>query len=378
MTKPQQIKIPCVYMRGGTSKGVYLMGKDLPPPGHKRDAILMRIMGTPDQNEIDGMGGAQFVTSKIAIIDPPSVPDADIDYTFGQAEILKPHIDYKANCGNISSGVGPFAIDTGLVKAVEPITKVRIYNTNSKKMIYAYVPTVDGKARVQGDYSIAGVPGTGAEIFLDFHDTVGAETDKCLPTGSVTDEIKLSNGKVVEVSVCDAGNLSVIVLADDIGVSCTETKAELDTNVSVFNLVREIRGKVAEKIGLCDDWHKIDDISPMLPMVAAVAKPASDDEDLRVRLFLLNKCHPALAGTGSVCVGACSAIKGSIANRLARIDDINSFTLRIRHPLGIMPVTVESKPVANQLYPNFTKIGYHRTARRIMSGDVYIPNQSYE
>lgn len=364
-------------MRGGTSKAIYLLGKDLPPPGTKRDKILMRMMGNPDPNEIDGMGGAQLVTSKIAIIDPPSVPDADIDYTFGQAEILKADIDYKANCGNISSGVAPFAIYAGLIKPVAPYTEVKIYNTNSKKMLYASVPVINDEVQVEGDYSIAGVPGTGAEIFLDFRDTVGAETNKCLPTGNIIDEIQLENGKSVKVTICDVANVCVFVDAADLGMTCAETKAQLDNNVTLLNLIREIRGKAAKKIGFCEDWHKIDDVSPMLPFVVAVAAPTSSEEDLRVRLFLLNKCHPSLAGTGSVCISACSAIENSIAHNKARINNIRSFILRISHPLGLMPLTVSTKAVAGRSYPDYLKLGYGRTARRIMSGEIYIPNIDY-
>ena len=378
MDKAQQIKIPCTYMRGGTSKAIFLQGKDLPPPGPARDKMLMRMMGNPDPMEIDGMGGAQLVTSKIAIIDPSSVPNADVDYTFGQAEILKANVDYRANCGNISSGVGPFAIYAGLVKPVSPFTEVRIYNTNSKKMIYARVPVINNEVEIHGNYSIAGVPGTGAEIFLDFRDTVGAETNKCLPTGNVTDEIKLENGKTVKMTFCDVANLAVIVDAADLGINCTETKLALDANQAVLDLVREIRGKAAEKIGFCNDWHKIDETSPMLPFVAAVAAPTSDQEDLRIRLFLLNKCHPSLAGTGSVCIAASSAIKDSITNQKSRISNINSFLLRIAHPLGIMPLTVSTQTVEDRNYPNYLKLGYGRTARRIMSGEIYIPNIDYK
>ena len=298
----QQVAFPCTYMRGGTSKAIFLHGNDLPEPGPERDAVLMRMMGTPDVNEIDGMGGAQLVTSKLAIIDPPSVPNADVDYTFGQAEILSANIDYKANCGNVSSAVAPFAIDCGLIKAVAPETVVRIYNTNTKKILHAHVAIVNGEVAVQGDCKIAGVPNPGSEILLDFRDTLGAATGKCLPTGNIIDTVKLESGKEVEVTVCDSGNITIMVQADVLGMSCTEPKVELDANKSLLAMVSEIRGKIAERVGLCSSWQKVDEESPMIPFVAALAKPASDKEDVKVRLFLLNKCHPALAGTGSVAV----------------------------------------------------------------------------
>ncbi|WP_196884934.1 PrpF domain-containing protein [Aureivirga sp. CE67] len=375
----QQLAVPCTYMRGGTSKAIFVKGEDLPPAGHERDAVLMRMMGNPDINEIDGMGGAQLVTSKLAVIDPSTNPDADIDYTFGQAEILKANIDYRANCGNISSAVGPFAIAEGYVKAVEPVTVVRVFNTNSQKILYLHVPVVNGEPQVMGDYHIDGVPGTGASILMDYHKTLGAETGKCLPTGNVTDILKLDNGKSVEITVCDYANVSIFVHAKDLGIECTESKPELDNNKELLDLVREIRGKIGEQIGFCKDWKEIDDVSPLLPLVFAVREPESTEtEDIRIRLFLLNKCHPTLAGTGSVCLGASCGIEGSVSNKVANTPDIHSFTLRARHPLGIMPVIVESKPVEGQNYPDFTKLAYHRTARKIMKGDVFIPNVSYK
>ena len=373
----QQIAIPCVYMRGGTSKAVYLMGSDLPPPGEKRNKVLMRIMGSPDLTEIDGMGGAQIVTSKLAVIDPPSRSDADIDYTFGQAEIDHPHIDYDANCGNISSAVGPFAIDSGLIRAQEPITRVRIHNTNTGKIFIADVPVVNGEVAVQGDYSIAGVPGAGARIDLDYSGTAGAVTGKCLPTGNATDTVTLESGKTIEVTVFDAGNLGVFAKASDLGVTCHETKQELDENQTVLDRVREIRGKAAQMIGMCERWQELDTVSPLLPLVILAKEPESKDEDLRVRMFLLNKCHPALAGTGSVCTSSSGAVFGTIVNQLATIASTEEYTLRIMHPQGIMPLHVASRSVSGQLWPEFLKIQYGRTARKIMSGQVYIPNVEY-
>ena len=197
-----QAGLRCTLMRGGTSKGVYLFEQDLPPAGPQRDALLKRLMGTPDVMQIDGLGGTHLITSKIAVIGPPSVPNADVDYTFAQCELDRDVIDWRGNCGNISAGVGPFAIDAGLVRAREPVTEVRIYNTNTQKIIVAHVQVERGRAKVKGDYAIAGVPGTGAEIFMDYRMTAGAVSGKVLPTGNRIDRLALESGQELEVTLC--------------------------------------------------------------------------------------------------------------------------------------------------------------------------------
>ena len=199
-------KIPCVIQRGGTSKGVYLHEKDLPKEPELRNRVILAIFGSPDRRQIDGLGGADPLTSKCAIIGPPERPDADINYTMVQVDITKPVLDFKGNCGNISSGVGPFAIDEGLVPVREPETVVRIYNTNTKKILKAFVQTRQGKSKYTGDYAIDGVPGTGSKILLDYSATEGAATGKLLPTGNPTDVISIPSIGKIEISIVDAGN----------------------------------------------------------------------------------------------------------------------------------------------------------------------------
>ncbi len=230
---------------------------------------------------------------------------------------------------------------------------------------------------VQGDFSIAGVPGAGARIDLDYSGTAGAVTGKCLPTGNVVDKVTLESGESIEITVFDAGNLGVFAKAADLGVSCHETKQELDENQAILDRVHEIRGKAAQMIGMCKNWQDIDEVSPLLPLVILAKEPENNDEDLRVRMFLLNKCHPALAGTGSVCTSSSGAVPGTIVNQLATIASTEEYTLRIMHPQGIMPLHVASRSQTNQLWPEFLKIQYGRTARKIMSGHVYIPNVEY-
>jgi len=183
--------IRCTIMRGGTSKGIFLHRNDLPQDPVLRDKVIMRIFGAPDPREIDGIAGAELLTSKLALIGPSTRPDCDVDYLFGQVSMVEPMIDYKSNCGNVSSAVGPFAIDEGMVDAVEPITKVRIHQVNTGKVIIAEVPVKDGRAVVEGKHRIDGVPGTGAKIILDWADAAGSLTGKLLPTGKVVYTLKV-------------------------------------------------------------------------------------------------------------------------------------------------------------------------------------------
>src|ERR1700733_9029726 len=207
----EQIGVRCVLMRGGTSKGLYFHATDVPAAGPERDRFLKRVMGTPDVMQIDGLGGSRLVTSKIAIVERSSRIDADVDYTFAQIAIERDGIGYEGNCGNISSGVGPFAIDEGLVEPVEPVTRVRIYNTNTDKVLVALVPVVGGKARVRGDFAIAGGAGHGAEIIMDYSNTVGAKTGSMLPTGQSAEPVALADGTGVNVTICYVANPCVFV-----------------------------------------------------------------------------------------------------------------------------------------------------------------------
>jgi 2-methylaconitate cis-trans-isomerase PrpF len=265
MTEPDQIPIRCTILRGGTSKGVYLLEQDIPPAGEKRDRLLKRIMGTPDILQIDGLGGARLITSKMAIIKRSSRPDADVDYTYAQVVLERDLIMYSSNCGNISSGVGPFAIDAGLVEITEPITRVRIHNVNTGKILVAHVPVAGGRARVTGDFPIDGVPGTGAEIRMDYAGTIGAKTGKILPTGRAVDNIDLENGEKIEVTLCDVANPCVFVRADAVGLEGSELPDRFASDDALIDRLREVRGKAAEKLGFCADWRDVDRQSPALP-----------------------------------------------------------------------------------------------------------------
>lgn len=383
--QPDQLTVPCVLMRGGTSKALFFHATDIPGPGPSRDRLLKRIMGTPDMLQIDGLGGSRLVTSKIAIISRSSRADADIDYTFSQVDIEHDRIGYDGNCGNISSAVGPFAIDEGLVKAVEPITTVRIYNTNTDKLLVARVPVRGGKASVVGDCAIPGVPGTGAEILMDYAGTVGAKTGKLLPTGNVIDRIGLEDGRRVDATLCDVANPCVFVPAAQLGLSGNELPRQISADAALIHTIAEIQARAGQMFGLWSDWRSVR--LPGLPLCVMVARPddyiAADgtplrgaDMDLRARLVFLGKCHDSMAGTGSMCTAAASRIPGSVVNQALGDPTTPSPALRIGHPLGVMHVRVEASAAAAPTDIRYPVLGLARTARRLMSGAVYVPREA--
>ncbi len=380
----EQVAIPCTILRGGTSKGVYLLEQDIPPPGLLRDRLLKRVMGSPDLLQIDGLGGARLITSKMAIIKRSERPDADVDYTFAQVNPERDQIVYTSNCGNISSGVGPFAIDAGLVAVTAPVTVVRIHNMNTGKILVAHVPVADGRAKVTGDFAIDGVPGTGAEIRMDYSGTVGAKTGRMLPTGEVTETVRMEDGSRLAVSIVDVANPCVFVRAEALGLEGGELPDVFTRNPALLDRIRELRGKAAERIGLTADWRDVDRQSPSLPLVVAVSPPAPyanmrgvpvdpASTDLRARLIWYDKCHESMAGTGSMCTAAASRIPGSVVNQVIGAGAAARSTLRIGHPMGVMTVSVEAEPSNAEGGVAFTMLGFSRTARRIMDGTVYVP-----
>jgi 2-methylaconitate cis-trans-isomerase PrpF len=380
VTVSEQTGIRCVLMRGGTSKGLYFHEADLPGPGPQRDATLLRLMGSPDVLQIDGLGGSRPITSKVAIIAPSAREHADVDYTFAQVEIDRPGVGYAGNCGNISSGVGPFAVDEGLVEASEPVTRVRILNTNTQALIVAEVPVRDGRARVTGDLAIPGVPGTGAEIVMNWAATIGAKTGRLLPTGRAVDEIALENGAKVRATLCDAGNPCAWVPAGELGLTGSELPAEIDEVADLIGLVREIRGKAAVRMGLATDWSRVDEQSPGLPMVGLVAPPAGyrtlsgeqvgeKQMDLRVRLLFMNRLHESVAGSGSICLAAASRIPGSVVEAVTARRRPGE--LLIGHPSGVTPAKAEACSGPGGV--SFGVLGFSRTARRLMDGTAYYP-----
>jgi 2-methylaconitate cis-trans-isomerase PrpF len=380
----EQQSIRCVLMRGGTSKGLYFHEKDLPPAGPSRDAVLLRLMGSPDVLQIDGLGGSGPITSKVAIIGPSSRDDADVDYTFAQVDIETPTVGYNGNCGNISSGVGPFAVDEGLVAPEEPLTRVRIFNTNTKALLIAEVPVRDRRARVTGNLALPGVPGTGAEIVMNWVDSVGSKTGCLLPTGQAAEIIALDSGGTVRATLCDAGNPCAWVPAVDVELTGSELSADINDDRRLLGVIREIRGKAAIRMGLATDWTRADEQSPGLPMVGLVAPPSGyrtlsgteaeeKDMDLRVRLIFMNRLHESIAGSGSICLAAASRIPDSVVSAVAGRRHTDE--LLAGHPSGVTPVKVRTAPSGSADGVKgdvvFDVLGFSRTARRLMDGTAY-------
>ena len=338
----------------------------------------VRLMQCPPINDI---GRTHVVTSKIAIIRPSLRDDADVDYTFAQVSIDSAIIGYSGNCGNISAGVGPFAINEGLLKNFEDsdetpgVNKVRIYNTGSKKMLVSYVPVDEstGRALEKGDYQIAGCPGPGAPILMDYSLVTGASLGRgVLPTGNASDTITLGD-KSIQVSICDVANMIVFVSATDLGIAGSEKPADINSNKELIARVKEVRGKGAKLVGMCEDWRKVDEESPMLPMVALVTAPTIAEAHLQSRLFLENRCHTSMAGTGGVCTAACSRVSGSIVQTVMSAKHLKTDSLQIEHPSGILPVTVSTEPSNNENVPAFKSLSFVRTARYIFKGDLIVP-----
>ncbi|QNK65078.1 2-methylaconitate cis-trans isomerase PrpF family protein [Variovorax sp. PAMC26660] len=381
-SETEQVAVRCVLMRGGTSKALFFHERDVPPAGPARDRLLKRAMGTPDVLQIDGMGGSRLVTSKVAIIQRSAREDADVDYTFAQVDVDRNGVGYDANCGNISSAVAPFAIDEGLVEAVEPVTTVRIYNTNTDKLLVSKVQVKNGKARVHGDCAIPGVPGTGAEILMDYAGTVGAKTGRLLPTGQAVDTVTLEDGRRIEVSLCDTANPCVFVAAASLGMSGSELPDAISADRALIETLGEIQSKMGERIGLYANWREVH--LPGLPLAVIVAPPANYADvngqtqeaasmDLRARLVFLGKCHDSMAGTGSMCTAAASRVPGSVVHQAVGAARAATGTLRIGHPLGVMEVKVVAEASADPADTRFTALGLTRTARRLMAGEVYVP-----
>jgi 2-methylaconitate cis-trans-isomerase PrpF len=378
--------IRCTIMRGGTSKGIFFHRNDLPQDKSLRDKVIMRAFGAPDPREIDGLGGAELLTSKVAVIGPSTRPDCDVDYLFGQVSMVEPMIDWKSNCGNVSAAVGPFAIDEGFVEAVEPITKVRIHQVNTGKVIIAEVPVKGGHAVVEGKHKIDGVPGTGAKIILDWADSAGSLTGKLLPTGKVTDTLRVEGEGDFEVSLVDAAIPTVFIRAEALGLKGSETPKEIDGNAKLLQRIEKIRSVAAQVMGLCKDWRKATREVPYSPFFAICAPPMNYKDwttgkkipeksvDLVVRLLFMQKMHLTYPVTGTVCTVAAAMIPGTIANQLARKEIFERGELRIGHPAGV--ITPEGKVVREKGGFVLKRATVDRTARCLIRGYAYIPKST--
>ena len=368
-------KYPCVYMRGGTSKAVFFYEKDLPEDKSLWDEIFLKVMGTPDVKQIDGMGGTVSSTSKIAIIAPSNKPGVDVEYTFRQVDIVIPRVDGSANCGNISSAVGPFAIDEGLVPAVEPITVVRVLNTNTNKIIEEHVRVEDGHAMVHGDEVIQGVPGTGSRIDMYFEDPAGSKTGKLFPTGQKKEVFDVPGYGPAEVTVLDCSNPMVFIKASDLGIKGSEL-TELNQTKDVMEHIERIRGMAAVKCGFVENWEDARTKSTSAPKVSIVSAPQdyinmdrnevkADTMDLCCRAISVGALHKAYPMTVAVGTGAAARIPGTIVNEIVKPAPDQDI-IRLGHASGVTEVDVKMDG------EKVIKGGVTRTARRIMDGWVYV------
>jgi 2-methylaconitate cis-trans-isomerase PrpF len=373
--------IPCTIMRGGTSKAVFLMVDDLPKDPMERDRVILKVFGSPDKRQIDGLGGADPLTSKVALIGAPTRPDADVDYTAGQVEVTHPKIDYSSVCGNISSAVGPFAILKGFVHPQEPVTAVRIHNTNSGKIILSHVPVSGGEVLVDGDFEIPGVPGSGAKILLDFADLQGSITGKLFPTGLVREVIKVEGFGDLEVSAVDIANPLVFARAKDIGLKGTEAPQEVDSNPSLLELLERIRGEAGEKMGILKNKRESAKENPALPILSLVSPPASykvyltgkevpsDTMDLCARVIYMQGMHKTYPGTASICTSIAARVKGTVVHEVTS-SQVGDENVRIGHPGGV--ISIESKVLDRGKESKVVNAKIGRTARILMEGRVFV------
>ena len=377
LIESEQIAIPATWMRGGTSNALFFLAKDLPPPGEARDRLIKRAMGCPHVMQIDGIGGGRGNTSKVAIIAASDRDDADVDYTFAQVGIDKDSIDYRQTCGNISAAVGPFALAKGLVRPVEPITRIRIYNTNIDEILLQELTVCGAQPRLGGDFVNAGVPGSGAAIFTDFSRAVGTKTGKMLPTGNVSDKIALSDGRSIDASLLDVGNPVAYVNASDMGLSGTELPQAIMANAQLLATLQELRDKAAVLMGLAGKFSiRLGLVSPPASYTGLDGERVEADAmDLCSRFFALDYCAPSYPGSASVSSGAAARIPGSVVHALLADRAHSNDIVRIGHPLGVIEVLSIARPTPQPPGVKIERLGFARTARAIMDGVVYVPRR---
>lgn len=361
--------IPAVFMRGGTSKGLFFHARDLPA---EQEAVFLSAMGSPDPygRQLDGMGGGISSLSKVVVVAPTEHPEAGIEYTFGQVDVRGSVVDYSSNCGNLSAAVGPFAVNEGLVTVEDGPVTLRIHNTNTNKLVHASFQVHDGLAAVDGSLSIPGVAGAGSPIELKYLEPGGSRTGQLLPTGSADEEIKTSSGRF-RVSMVDAANPMVFVAAPDVGLRGTESPDEIEAQEEVMTRLDDIRRTAAVAMGLCETPSA----APLaVPKVAAVAPPATYETlngdlvpehatDLLVRVVSMGQLHRALPGTAALCCAVACRIPGSLLNELAPnlTEDV-----RLGSPSG--PVAAAAEVTDQHAH----SASLYRTARPLMRGSVAV------
>ncbi len=376
-------RIPAVYMRGGTSKGVFFLAQDLPEDPAERDRILLRVIGSPDPygKQIDGMGGATSSTSKVVILGPPSRPDCDVDYLFGAVAVDRPVIDWSGNCGNLTAAVGPCAITTGLVSgARDGVVPVRIWQANIRKKIVAHVPVSGGQVVEEGTFELDGVTFPAAEVKLEFLDPAADADGAIFPSGEALQLLDVPGIGRMEATLIDAGNPTIFVAAESLGLTGTELQPEVNGRPELLDRAERIRACGAVAMGLAATAEEATAKRPHTPKLAFVARPApytasngkqvrAGSIDLLARIFSMGQLHHAMTGTGAVAIAAAAAIPGTLVHRIspAAADGRVCFG----HPSGTLRVGAEARQAGGKWV--VTKVIMSRSARRLMEGVVHVP-----
>ncbi|MGO4381511.1 2-methylaconitate cis-trans isomerase PrpF [Pseudoduganella sp. RAF53_2] len=396
MSHVPQIKVPATYIRGGTSKGVFFRLQDLPEaarvPGKARDALLLRVIGSPDPyaKQIDGMGGATSSTSKTVIVSPSTRPDHDVDYLFGQVSIDSAFVDWSGNCGNLSAAVGPFAISSGMVDASRVpqngVAVVRIWQANISKTIIAHVPVTNGEVQETGDFELDGVTFPAAEVQLEFMDPAADEEGgggSMFPTGHLIDDLEVPGVGTLRATMINAGIPTIFVEAEAIGYKGTELQDAINSDPKALAMFETIRAHGAVRMGLIKDVSEAA-TRQHTPKVAFVAAPAgytassgkqvqAGDIDLLVRALSMGKLHHAMMGTAAVAIGTAAAIPGTLVNLAAGGGEREA--VRFGHPSGTLRVGAAAQQVNGEW--SVTKAIMSRSARILMEGWVRVPGDSF-
>ncbi|WP_037034521.1 4-oxalomesaconate tautomerase [Rahnella sp. WP5] len=355
-----QTRIPCLLMRGGTSKGAFFLADDLPHEQALRNNVLLAVMGSPDPRQIDGLGGADPLTSKVAIIRPSARPDADVDYLFAQVNVDKAVVDYGQNCGNILAAVGPFAIERQLLSAVEGITPVRIFMENTGQIATAHVPVKEGQVCYQGELRIDGVPGTAAKISVEFANIAGSSCGALLPTGNARDTF---DG--IDVTCIDNGMPVILLRAADFGRSGYESREQLDADTELKKRLESIRLQAGPKMKLGDVTQRT------VPKMTLIAEPRNGGA-ISSRTFIPHRCHASIGVLGAVSVASACLIPGSITEGLAHRPSGNTPLISVEHPAGEFSVELQLDPTKTGA-ERLAGCALLRTARLIFEGRVAIP-----
>jgi probable AcnD-accessory protein PrpF len=384
-----QLRIPAVYMRGGTSKGVFFRAEDLPADRGERDRVLLRTLGSPDPygKQIDGMGGATSSTSKVVILSPSAREDCDVDYLFGQVAIDRALIDWSGNCGNLTAAVGPFAVSQGWARpGRDGIAEVRIWQANIAKRIVAHVPVRDGEVVEEGDFALDGVTFPSAEIRIEFLDPggLGEEGDSggaMFPTGNVVDRLDVPGVGAIEATLITAGNPTVFVSAEAMRIRGVELPAEIDADPELLRRCEAIRAHAAVAMALAPSAEEASRSRLHTPKIAMVSAPrayaatsgkavASEDIDLAIRMISMGKLHHAVTGTGAIATAVAAAIEGSLPHR-SRRREADPLRTRLGHPSGIITVGAEVSREGAEW--KVARAVMSRSARRLMEGWVRVP-----